>query len=49
MLIELHPDAVHGIGREVSGLFERIAGRPYQLFDWHRIEDGFLKSTQMRR
>jgi FkbM family methyltransferase len=34
VLIELHPDAVHAIGRELSGLFERIAGRPYALFDW---------------
>jgi FkbM family methyltransferase len=41
VLIELHPDAVCDIGRELSGWFEHIDGRPYALFDWQPDREQF--------
>jgi FkbM family methyltransferase len=41
VLIELHPDVVCAIGRELSGWFDRIDGRPYALFDWQPDREQF--------
>jgi hypothetical protein len=43
VLIELHPDAVPTIGRELPGLFARIDGQPYALFDWQPDRERFVE------
>jgi FkbM family methyltransferase len=34
VLIELHPDVVRTIGRDLVALFDALSGRPYVLYDW---------------